>query len=146
VLRQLSLLVLIFAAFILTLIVAVIGEAHAHQPIRSNSVVIFPDPYEGKRDPQTGLLCCGGEDCEVLKVEPGVLTPGDDGIRLRLTEAQARKINPNRIGDVDTVIPFNRIQPTPPEWSGEFRVCIPSRHEPNVRPRDFFCFWAPPDT
>jgi hypothetical protein len=121
-------------------------QAHAHDPVYSNSIVVFPDPYSGKRDPQTGLLCCGGEDCETLKVMPGMLTPGDDGIRLKLTEEQARVINPNRIGPVDTVIPLNRIQPTPPEWSGEYRVCIPSRNEPAVRPRDFFCFWAPPST
>lgn len=117
----------------------------SHEAIRSNSIVIFPDPYSGKKDPQTGLLCCGGEDCEVLKVRPGTLTPGDDGIRLRLTEEEARVINPNRVGPVDTVIPFDRIQPTPPEWSGEYRVCIPPYKDP-TRPRDFFCFWAPPST
>jgi hypothetical protein len=143
--RAIASAVLAFIAVLLSFIVFIAAQANAHEPVRSMSLVVFPDPYEGKRDPQTKLLCCGGEDCEVLKVEPGVLTPGDDGIRLRLTEAQARKINPNRVGPVDTVIPFNRIQPTPPEWSGEYRICIPPYNDP-TRPRDFYCFWSPPNT
>jgi hypothetical protein len=104
------------------------------------------DPYWGLRDPQTGGLCCGGEDCAILDVKPGTLTTGEDGIRLQLTEAEARLINPKRVGPVDTVIPFERIQPTPPEWGANYRVCIPTENLPRVRDRDFFCFWAPPNS
>lgn len=141
--RRLLRLAALVAAF---LFLAPVVAALAHQPVRSMSIVVEPDPYKDKRDPVTNLLCCGGEDCEVLKVDPGVLTPVAEGYRLKLTEEQARVINPNRVGDVDTIIPHSRIQPTPPEWSGEYRVCIPSKHEPRVRPADFFCFWAPPNT
>ncbi|MEN6302243.1 MAG: hypothetical protein ABFD96_05920 [Armatimonadia bacterium] len=139
--RLLKLAALVAAFVFLAPVVA----ALAHQPVRSMSIVVEPDPYEGLKDPVTGLLCCGGEDCAVLDVQPGMLTPGDDGIRLRMTEEQARVINPKRVGAVDTVIPFDRVQPTPPEWGAQYRVCIPPYKDP-TRPRDFFCFWAPPNS
>jgi hypothetical protein len=105
------------------------------------------EEFTGKKDPVTMLLCCGGEDCKILDVQPGMLTSGPDGIRLRLTEEEARKINPKRVGPVDTVVTYDRIQPTLPEWSAEYRVCIPDKNDPKVRPRgDYYCFWAPPST
>lgn len=126
--RRLFVLAALVAAF---LILAPVMSAFAH------------DPYTGLRDPRTGGLCCGGEDCAILNVRPGTLSFAEDGIRLRLTEEEARLINPKRIGPVDTVIPVDRIQETPKEWGANFRVCIPTENLPRVRERDFFCFWAP---
>jgi hypothetical protein len=104
------------------------------------------DGFTGKRDPVTGTSCCttaaneGYGDCAVLAVAPGMLTGQPDGYRLRLTAEQARRINPLRSLPVDTVIPWNRVQPS---WDGNYRLCIPSYPFPVS---DFYCFWEPPNT
>lgn len=100
------------------------------------------DEYTGKTDPYTTSSCCGGHDCDALEVEPGMLTGEEDGYRLRLTEEQARKINPQRKGAVDTFIPRNRIQPS---WTGEYHLCIPNYYMETMR-ADFYCFWEPPNS
>lgn len=106
------------------------------------------DWYVGKRDPVTGGGCCttaatdGYGDCAQLVIEPGVLTGVAEGYRLRLTEEQARRINPLRQGPVDTVIPWDRVQAS---HDGNFHLCIPSREAPNMA-ADFYCFWAPPNS
>lgn len=105
----------------------------------STSVALAHEDYTGKTDPVTKSGCCGGHDCAVLQVEPGVLTPEGDGFRLRLTEAQAKLINPERVGPVDTYIPRERVQES---WTGQFRLCIPARLYPTME-ADFYCFWEP---
>lgn len=103
------------------------------------------DGFEGRIDPVTKSSCCTSSanettgDCRPLKVVPGMLEGVPEGWRLRLTEAQARDINPKRRGSVDTIIPWQRIQDS---WDGNFRVCIPPYHSPTML-ADFYCFWAP---
>lgn len=103
------------------------------------------DPYTGLKDPVTKSSCCGGADCGILKVEPGTLTGEPDGYRLRLTEEQARRINPVRSGSVDTLIPWERVQDLPKEWGADYRLCLPNYRVPHMA-ADFYCFWAPPNS
>lgn len=131
--RRIVVLAALVAAFVF---LAPVIAAHAH------------DWYVGKRDPVTGGSCCTTSatatygDCAQLAVDPGVLSGDVDGYRLRLTEEQARRINPLRQGPVDTVIPWDRVQAS---HDGNFHLCIPSREAPNMA-ADFYCFWAPPNS
>lgn len=100
------------------------------------------DWFTGTRDPVTGGGCCGGSDCSLLKIEPGVLEGEAGGYRLRLTAEQAAKINPSRKQPVDTLIAWDRIQPS---HDGNYYLCIPSYPVSTMR-GDFYCFWAPPNT
>ena len=100
------------------------------------------DWYSGTRDPVTGGGCCGVADCAVLKIEPGMLTGEVDGYRLRLTAEQAGRINPARKMPVDTLIVWDRMQPSP---DGNFHLCLPTYPTPNMA-ADYFCFFAPPST
>ena len=103
------------------------------------------DWYIGQRDPVTGGGCCtttnqdGYGDCAQLILEPGVLTPDVGGFRLRLTEEQAKRIKPIRIGPVDTFVPEERIQMS---GDGNWHVCIPARRLDSMR-ADFYCFFQP---
>lgn len=97
------------------------------------------DHYTGKSDPVTKSSCCGGHDCAVLRIEPGVLTPEDGGVRIRLTQEQARKINPARKGAVNAFVPDSRVQQS---WDGQYHMCF-AWYPTN---EDFYCFWAPPNT
>jgi hypothetical protein len=124
--------------------------AYAHQPIFSNGIVVQPDPYGGKTDPVHGNGCCGGSDCDVLKVEPGMLEGEGDDLRLRMTLEQAKKINPYRTKPVDTIIRHGRVQDS---WDGNYHVCIrshdptvPFSGEPDIEKGAVYCFWAPPNT
>lgn len=111
----------------------------------SGQLAFAHDWYVGKRDPITGGGCCtttnkdGYGDCAQLVIEPGVLTAEPGGFRLRLTEAQARRINPLRVGPVDTFVPEDRIQQS---GDGNWHVCIPSRAVSHMQ-ADFFCFFQP---
>ena len=118
---------MIRAAFIL---IAMTAPATAH------------DWYTGAHDPRTGSRCCGGQDCAVLKIETGVIEAVSEGYRLRLSLEQAREINPNRHVSVDTVIPWNRVQPSP---DGNWHVCLPPYPMPHMS-ADIYCFWEPPGT
>lgn len=100
------------------------------------------DWYTGTRDPVTGGGCCGKADCAILQVDPGVLIGEADGYRLRLTAEQAAKINPARRLPVDTLIPWDRVQPS---HDGNYHLCLPGYPTPSMR-ADFFCFWAPPNS
>lgn len=103
------------------------------------------DGFEDRTDPVTGVSCCTSEpgakdvDCGVLNVEPGMLELVEDGYQLKLTEAQARAINPQRTGSVNTFIPRNRVQQS---WDGQYRLCIPPRRY-DYMPADIYCFFAP---
>jgi hypothetical protein len=98
--------------------------------------------YSEKRDPVTGGGCCGGHDCEILTITPGVLEAVEDGYHIRLTAEQAKRINPSRNVPVDTVIPWDRVQPSE---DGNWHICLPTYPVGSMN-RDFFCFFAPPDT
>lgn len=100
------------------------------------------DWYTGTIDPVTLGGCCGVADCAPLKISAGVLDAVEDGYRIRLTAEQAAAINPARRTPVDTVVTWDRIQPSP---DGQFHMCLPTYPRPEMR-ADFFCFWAPPDT
>ena len=105
------------------------------------------DAYVGTRDPVTNGICCttseheGYGDCDMLVIEPGVLTGAVGGYRLRLTVQQAQRINPLRTAPVDTFIPDSRIQPS---MDGNFHLCLPAFTAPNRG--DFFCFFQPGST
>lgn len=96
--------------------------------------------YSGQRDPVTNGNCCGGSDCAILKLEPGVLTPDGDGYIIRLTLEQARKINPARKTPFEALIKRERIQPSE---DGNWHICIPT--DSGLVRDDFFCFFEPPN-
>lgn len=106
------------------------------------------DPYSGRTDPVYGNGCCGGADCAILEVKPGMLEGELDGYRIRLTLEEARKINPYRVQPVDTLIVWDRIQPS---WDGNYHLCLRSRDALDMfggpDPRGAaYCFFAPPNT
>jgi hypothetical protein len=132
--RRLAVLAALVAAFVF--LAPVLAAAH--------------DPYTGLRDPVFGNGCCGGEDCAILKVEPGMIEGELDGYRIRMTADQARQINPYRTAPVDTLITWDRIQPS---WDGNFHICLrsydpvmPFTGEPDDKKGSAYCFWAPPNT
>jgi hypothetical protein len=106
------------------------------------------DPYTGKVDPVYLNGCCGGADCSILKVQPGMIEGEADGYRIRMSLEQAREINPYRVAPVDTLITWERIQPS---WDGNYHLCLRTRDaldmhgNPDVRGAAY-CFWAPPQT
>lgn len=72
--RHLAMLAALVAAFMF-LAPVIANEARSHEP------------YTGKTDPVTRSGCCGGSDCAVLDVVPGMLLPHEDGYRLVMTAA-----------------------------------------------------------
>lgn len=102
------------------------------------------DLYTGTTDPVTHGICCttseheGYGDCDQLVIEPGVLTPTVGGFILRLTVAQAKRINPLRTVPVNTFIPDNRVQQS---MDGNWHLCLPAYTTPNRG--DFFCIFQP---
>ena len=108
------------------------------------------EPYTGKIDPVFKNGCCGGSDCAILKVEPGMIVGEADGYRVKLTAEQAQKINPYRKAGVDTLIIWDRVQPS---WDGNYHLCLRT-YDPQLPfgatgddPRgSAYCFWAPPNT
>jgi hypothetical protein len=107
------------------------------------------DPYTGKVDPVFGNGCCGGADCAILEVEPGMIEGEMDGYRIRLTTEDAQKVNPYRTKPVDTLITWDRIQPS---WDGNYHLCLRTHDardifgEPDTARGAAYCFWAPPNT
>ena len=63
----------------------------------------------------------------------------EEEYRLRLTVEQAKAINPNRTQRVDTIVEWDRIQPSP---DGNWHMCLPNYYLPAMR-GDFYCFWEP---
>lgn len=120
----------VVAALILVFL-GVTAVAHAH------------DHYTGLTDPVTNARCCGGHDCTILKIESGVLDAEEGGYRIRLTAEQANKINRFRYVPLDTLISWDRIQPS---WDSNFHICIPTTGEHLPPEKQAYCFWAPPDT
>lgn len=97
------------------------------------------DWYSTETDPVTFSRCCGNQDCAPLKIEPGMIEAVEEGYRLRLSVEQAKAINPNRTQRVDTIVEWDRIQPSP---DGNWHVCLPNYYLPAMR-GDFYCFWEP---
>lgn len=97
------------------------------------------DWYSTETDPVTFSRCCGNHDCAPLKIEPGMIEAVEEGYRLRLSVEQAKAINPNRTQRVDTIVEWDRIQPSP---DGNWHVCLPNYYLPAMR-GDFYCFWEP---
>ena len=98
--------------------------------------------YAHRSDPVTNGQCCGGSDCSILKIDPGVLTGEADGYRVRLTIDQARRINPMRLAAIDTLVPWSRVQVSE---DGNFHICIPNYPMQHMV-SDFYCFFAPGNT
>jgi hypothetical protein len=109
-------------------------QAHAHEP------------YTGKIDPRFKNGCCGGSDCAVLKVKPGMLEGEGDDLRLRMSLEEAREINPYRTKPVDSVITHDRVQDS---WDGNYHVCLRTHDarltsgEPDTERGAVYCFWKP---
>jgi hypothetical protein len=130
---------LITAAIVCLMIFLMLAvrPAHAH------------DPYTGKIDSKFKNGCCGGSDCAVLKVKPGMLTGEGDDLRLRMTLEEAREINPYRAKPVDTIITYDRVQDS---WDGNYHVCLRTHDarmpsgEPDTERGSVYCFWAPGNT
>lgn len=129
--RHLAMLAALVAAFVF-LAPVIANEARSHEP------------YSKLKDPVTGYACCGGSDCAVLDIVPGVLDTNENGYVITLTGEQARAINPDRKQPVSFVVPWSRVQES---WDGKFRVCIaPDPYMGHEHPDRFYCFWAPPNT
>lgn len=94
--------------------------------------------YSEKRDPVTKKGCCGGLDCREIFISPENFTPEAEGFRIRLTEEQAKLINPSRHEALDIFVPFERVQPSE---DGNFHLCIPRFN--GVTYGDFYCFFMP---
>lgn len=117
--------------------------------IGGSGAALAHEPYTGKIDPVFRNGCCGGEDCAVLKVEPGMIEGEADGYRIRMTAEQAKAINPYRKAAVDTLIIWERVQPS---WDGNYHICLRT-YDPALPfdggndPRgSAYCFWAPPNS
>lgn len=98
--------------------------------------------YSKRIDPVFRNSCCGGTDCAELMIEPGVLDSMPDGYRIRLTLAQAQRINRYTLLPLDTVVPWDRVQASE---DGKYHICIPAA----TRGKPFdgvFCFFAPPNS
>jgi len=94
--------------------------------------------YSEKTDPVTKRGCCGIRDCNKIVLTPENYTPVDGGFRIRLTEEQAKQINPTRHDALDIFVPDNRVQPSE---TGDYHLCIPNFN--GVTYGDFYCFFAP---
>jgi hypothetical protein len=113
------------------------------------SIALAHEPYTGLTDPVYGNGCCGSEDCAILKVTPGMIEGEAHGYRIRMSAEQAAEINPYRKSPVDTLIVWERVQPS---WDGNFHICLRT-HDAMLPfgagqdPRGAaYCFWAPPNT
>lgn len=99
--------------------------------------------YSKYRDPifnQTS--CCGGTDCAPLPSHAMQMTP--DGLRVRLTLAEAQAINPRREEAFDQLIPFDRIQVSE---DGRPHICLMQKDwvEIGDKRQGFYCIFLPPN-
>lgn len=101
------------------------------------------DWYSSTTDPRWGWRCCGGSDCAVLRIEPGMISGETDGYRLRLTYEQARRINPNITGPVDALVTWDRVQDSP---DGNWHVCLMTSQPTTAGGGGVFCFFKPGET
>ena len=99
--------------------------------------------YSEKRDPVYHNSCCGGHDCAMWTILPGELTPDTTGVRVRLSVARTQQINPYSQVPIDTLVLWDRIQPSE---DGNWHICIAGykfRDEPF---RGVYCLFAPPNS
>lgn len=104
------------------------GPAYAH------------DWYSKKVDPVHKWSCCGGHDCAVLKLEPGVITAEPEGYRIRLTLQQAQQINPYAMDGIDAVVAWDRVQPSE---TNDWHLCIASAYR-GAPGHGIYCLFEPP--
>ena len=99
--------------------------------------------YGQRRDPIFNTTtCCGGTDCAPLPSHAMKFTP--DGLRVVLTLAEAKAINPSREEPFDEFIPFDRIQVSE---DGRPHICLMQKNRANEgdRRQGFFCIFLPPN-
>ena len=116
---------------------SLIGTAATYLPASAHSW------YSHRTDPIfNSTSCCGGTDCAPLPEHTMQLTP--DGLRVVLTLAEAKAINPNRVEAFDELIPFDRIQVSE---DGRPHICLMSRNraESGDRRQGFYCIFLPPN-
>ncbi len=102
------------------------------------------DWYSSKRDPiYNSSTCCGGSDCGPIPEHAMTMTP--NGLRVRLTLAEAQIINKFRLEPFDEIIPFERIQTSE---DGKPHICLMRMNfAPSGDKRQgFFCVFLPPNT
>lgn len=99
--------------------------------------------YSQRRDPVfSANTCCGGTDCAPLPAHAMQNTP--DGLRVVLTLAEAKAINPARSEPFDALIPFDRIQVSE---DGRPHICLMAsdRAQFGDKRQGFFCIFLPPN-
>lgn len=98
------------------------------------------DWYSDRHDPVHGWSCCGGHDCAVLELAPGVLSAEPDGYRIRLTLEQAQKINPYAMSGIDALVTWDRVQDSE---TADWHLCIAEsyRGPPGY---GVYCLFQPP--
>ena len=116
----------------LLLLAAVPAEAHSW--------------YSQMRDPIfNGTTCCGGSDCAPLP--PHAISFVNGELRVTLTLEEAKRINPARVEPFDAIIPFDRIQPVPPDGTAEPHICLMAsdRVAYGDKRQGFYCIFLPPN-
>lgn len=98
--------------------------------------------YSKKTDPVTKQSCCGGSDCNVLKIDPTVLSAEDEGYRVRLTVEQARTINPYTSHPINALVYWERVQLSE---DGNYHICIKT-HSRGGYEQGVYCLFVPPST
>lgn len=96
--------------------------------------------YSEKKDPVFKHSCCGGTDCAQLIVNKTAVSAEPEGIRIRLTLEETRKINPYSVAPIDAVVTWDRVQPSE---DGNWHICIMSVSRDNVR-GGIYCLFQPP--
>lgn len=97
--------------------------------------------YSGRTDPVYHNSCCGGNDCAMWAIQPGEISATAEGIRVTLSLARTRQINPYSSAPLDGIVLWSRVQPSE---DGNWHICISS----SIRSYPFngvFCLFAPPN-
>jgi hypothetical protein len=125
-----ALVTLVAAALLcLAMIVLLVTQAQAHSW------------YSQKRDPIFGKMtsCCGGTDCAPLDVK-FIDFSDARGIRVTLTEEQARAINYLRRTAFDEFIDYARIQDSE---DNQWHICLMGDTVSSDPRRGYYCIFAP---
>lgn len=112
--------------------------------IFSTGAVQAHEWYSKRRDPVYNYTtCCGGSDCAPLPQSAIKVTP--DGLRVTLSLAEARLINPHRSEPFDELIPFDRIQDSE---DGKPHICLMNSNLAYIgdKRQGFYCIFLPPST
>lgn len=96
--------------------------------------------YSRRSDPVYNNGCCGGPDCDVF--DGSLIEAEADGYHIRLTVAQAKKVNEYTQLPIDALVPWPRIQDSE---DGNWHLCIFSVDR--TAPRNgVICFFKPGDS